>query len=90
MPERLRRLLKQHAEHSQGAAGDWTAKAKEADKELRATDDAIKRLYEMVECGIAPLDDTLGKRLVELRQPRAVDKAQGPGRAAAADVDAID
>jgi DNA invertase Pin-like site-specific DNA recombinase len=49
---------------------EWTQKAKEAQAELREIDERMRRLYDMVERGIAPLDDTLGNRLAELRQRR--------------------
>src|SRR6185437_8240354 len=69
-PERMTLLLEQNHQQSQSGASDWAARTKEAEKELRATDKAIERLYEMVERGIAPLDDTLRNRLAELRQRR--------------------
>ena len=69
-PERMTRLLGERAERAQGASHDLWSKARDAEKELRATDEAIRRLYEMVERGIAPLDHTLGNRLAELRQRR--------------------
>jgi site-specific DNA recombinase len=68
--ERLSELLAEHFSRAQGTALEWAQKGKEADRELRATEEAIRRLLEMVERGIAPLDDMLGNRLSELRQRR--------------------
>ncbi len=69
-PERLSALLTEHAARTQASAGEWAEKAKEAERDLRATEEAIRRLLEMVERGIAPPDDMLAHRLTELRQQR--------------------
>jgi site-specific DNA recombinase len=68
--ERLSELLTAHLARSQGATSEWAQKGKEADRELHAVDEATRRLLELVERGIAPLDDLLGNRLSELRQRR--------------------
>jgi site-specific DNA recombinase len=68
--ERLAEVLAEHLSRAQGTADEWAKKGKEADRELRATEEATRRLLEMVERGIAPLDTMLGNRLSELRQRR--------------------
>ena len=67
-PERLRQLLKEHAECQ--STDKWRVEAKQAEKELRANEEATNRLFDMVGRGIAPLDDALGKHLATLRQRR--------------------
>jgi site-specific DNA recombinase len=69
-PERLAILLAQHADATRSGAEEWAQRAKAANKELRDVNDRIQRLYELVERGLTPLDDTLQNRLTELRQQR--------------------
>jgi len=69
-PERLSEVLVEHFARSRGAAEALARQAKEAGRALTATEEAIRRLLEMVERGIAPLDDILAHRLGELRQRR--------------------
>jgi site-specific DNA recombinase len=68
--ERMQELLAEHTARSQTGAVDWRQKAKAADQELRQIEDGTRRLYEMVERGVAPADELLGNRLSELRQRR--------------------
>ncbi|HEV2548407.1 MAG TPA: recombinase family protein [Stellaceae bacterium] len=67
-PERLRQLLNEHTERQR--TDKWRIEAKQAEKELRANEEATNRLFDMVGRGIAPLDDALGKHLATLRQRR--------------------
>jgi site-specific DNA recombinase len=69
-PQRLRLLLAEHEARGADGAATWAAKAKAAERQLREADVAMSRLYEMVERGVAPLDDTLSNRLSQLRQRR--------------------
>lgn len=69
-PDRMRELLAQHAASAHGGAAEQARKAKDAEKVFREINASLNRLYALVEQGIAPLDDTLGNRLAELRQRR--------------------
>lgn len=70
VPERIGDLLAEHLTRSRDGAAESMRRAKEAGKELREIDTRITRLYEMVERGISPLDETLSARLAELRGRR--------------------
>jgi site-specific DNA recombinase len=70
VPERMQQILGQHAEQSRHGTAEWKQKVKEADSELQDISGRVNRLYEMVERGVSPLDDSLASRLAQLGQRR--------------------
>lgn len=69
-PERLGAILFELIDRARNGESERKAKRKTLEKELRDTDAAIRRLYELVERGLADLDETLRNRLSELKQRR--------------------
>ena len=69
-PQRLEALIAGSIARQKSSAATRRAEVRRLEKQIREKDQALNRLYEAIEKGVAELDDTLGARTAKLRSER--------------------